>query len=522
MKTRWTLADILDTELFFSRDDQLIEEGREADLQQRDRSLYLENAGTFTDPPATKELARRWLAARRREHPPPLPGQLWTETTRLATGLLFVLSLLLGLTLATSFLAYDGATPVNVSGFFAFFILLQLFFLVLQILFFSLRLTAGKGLQASLLYNLAASALKRLLVRLYHRSRRHFGAGTHLDVAAAVGRLRQNRQLYGALFVWPAFILLQICAIGFNLGVLVSLGYKVGFTDIAFGWQSTLPVSEPLLAEVVRVLALPWAWLTGSAALYPDLAQISGSRIILKDGIRQLTTDNLTAWWPFLVAGVITYGLLPRLLLAILGRWRLTAKLRQLPFDSAHFRQLRRRMLTPSVQITADHSIAPMAAAPPADAAASGPRQPGTGGGNWLLLVPDELWDSCQPQQIRPFLYQLTADDILTPWRYGAESQDQERFTRQLATEIQRQPPTGILLIQEAWQPPIREVTWFLRQLRQLAPPATPMAVILLGKPQQDTAITPAATVDLSVWHKTLKTLGDPYLEVFPLVQAHD
>lgn len=522
MKKNWTLGDVLDTEFFFSSDDTLIEQGQEADLEQRDRAIFLAKSLDDATPPATEELTQHWLAARRLDHSQPLPGQLWQETTTLTGILLFVFSLLLGLTLTASFLSYDGRTPVNVSGFFAFFILLQLFLLLMQILLFGVRTIGNNGLRSSVLYNLAATGLKNLLIQLYRRSHRHLGASRHLDLAATIGRLRQNRMLYGALFLWPAFILLQIGGIGFNLGVLLTLAYKISFTDIAFGWQSTLPVSEPFLAELIRLLALPWAWLVSGGAAYPGLDQVIGSKIILKDGIRQLTTDNLTAWWPFLVGGVISYGLLPRLLLLGFGRFRLTAKLRQLPFDSAHFRQLRRRMLTPAVQTAADHKIAPSVAEPASQSGQephAGPHRTNRKG--WLLLIPDELWEPCQPHLIRPYLYQLAADEPLIPMRYGAIAQNHEDFIHRLTDTINQQQLTGILLIQEAWQPPIREITSFLKQLRQLTIPTTPIAVVLLGKPRQNEVITPVSAPNSSVWNKTLKTLGDPYLEVFPLVKTH-
>ena len=86
-------------------------------------------------------------------------------------------------------------------------------------------------------------------------------------------------------------------------------------TDLAFGWQSTLRVGAEGMGAVVSLLALPWSWLPPQWGLVPDLAQIEGSRIVLKDGIAALASADLAAWWPFLAMCLLLYAVLPRLVL---------------------------------------------------------------------------------------------------------------------------------------------------------------------------------------------------------------
>ena len=63
-------------------------------------------------------------------------------------------------------------------------------------------------------------------------------------MASAMGLIREKTHAHGSLFLWPMLSLIQILALGFNVGVLAATLLKVMGADIAFGWQSTLQVSE--------------------------------------------------------------------------------------------------------------------------------------------------------------------------------------------------------------------------------------------------------------------------------------
>ena len=519
MKPSITLPDILDIEFLFKGDEPLLEQGQDSGIRRRDRTIYLTAESTLNSP-STKDLVCHWLIARRREYQQQqvhLPGALWREATRLTTVLVFLLSLLSGIALATSFLRYDGTTPVNVSGFFAFFVLVQLLLLFFHIAFFSYRLLRRISLPTSLLYALTARTLARLFTSLVKRSQKHLSAGKRLELQAVSGSLRQLRYNYGNLLLWPAFILLQIAGSGFNLGVLLTLLAKVSFSDIAFGWQSTLPLTDAFLAELVRWIALPWAWLMPQEWAYPSLDQIIGSKIILIEGNWRLSHEGLTSWWPFLVCGLLTYGLLPRLFLAGWGHLQLQAELSRLPFDNAACQQLRRRMLTPVVESAAAEQIAPFTPRPPVSKPKTQTPPTVLKGKGCLVLVPDELWDLGTSTDLAAQLAHLDNSSPLVPLRYGAFDQSLASLLDQVAVTLKVHDLAGIVVLHEAWQPPIREVTTLLEQLRLLIGTA-PLAIALIGKPSPGTALTPVQPQDLAVWRKTTRALADPYLDLFPLV----
>lgn len=102
---------------------------------------------------------------------------------------------------------------------------------------------------------------------------------------------------------------------------LVALGMLVGywalllFTDLAFGWSSTLIDGSHIIVQLAQVAAKPWQWLWPAAV--PDAALIEATRYIR---IASTAENSAVAgnWWRFLMASLLFYNLLPRLLLGAL------------------------------------------------------------------------------------------------------------------------------------------------------------------------------------------------------------
>ncbi len=71
-----------------------------------------------------------------------------------------------------------------------------------------------------------------------------------------------------------------------------------------------------------------------------------------------------------------------------------------------------------------------------------------------------------------------------------------------------------IVIIMEAWQPPIRETLNWLRGMRRRLTQNTGMVIALVGKPSKDTIFTPPADADQSIWQQAIEAIGDAYLRV--------
>jgi hypothetical protein len=517
IRLSWTLADIVDLEYFCIKDEQLREQQGEQALRQQDRTIYFARRQEFDSIGDSRGLVRRWLATRRMQHHSspesgPLPSKIWREASILTRWLVLLCGLLSGGASAVSLLRYSGEAAVNVSGYFAVMIGLQILLLGLLLLMSLLRGLARNRLGSALLSRLAARVMNKLYSSLLKRS----GAETRLNVEAAVGRIRQNRAEYGGLYFWPAFVLVQLFGCGFNCGALALTLFKISLADIAFGWQSTLQIDPMQLADIVRWIATSWSWFIPPQAAYPNLEQIEGSRIILKEGIYHLSTNDLVAWWPFLTLGVFTYGLLPRLLLFLFGLVQTRRNLKKMRFDSARFRQLQQRMLNPIVEAGSNHKGAEASQEPNSPHLAFAASPPTAGAK--LLLIPDELWDQLEQQQLESDLQPHEGSGPYHKLRFGGLEQTEEELDIRIASALHETPSTGIILLQEAWQPPIREFINLLRRIRHELPRRYPLSIVLIGKPTQETLLTRANTRDLQVWRKSLQSLSDPYLALYPLV----
>jgi hypothetical protein len=78
---------------------------------------------------------------------------------------------------------------------------------------------------------------------------------------------------------------------------------------------------------------------------------------------------------------------------------------------------------------------------------------------------------------------------------------------------------SGVLLLQEAWQPPLQETGSFLQSIRRVVGETVPLTILLLGKPSLQTIFTPVSPEHLGIWEQKMRAISDPCLDIFPLVQ---
>ena len=77
-----------------------------------------------------------------------------------------------------------------------------------------------------------------------------------------------------------------------------------------------------------------------------------------------------------------------------------------------------------------------------------------------------------------------------------------------------RENERAVLLVQEAWLPPIAETMALIREIRSTGGRAMRITVLLVGKPVRGKFLTPVTPGDRAIWSKALAGLADPYLSV--------
>ena len=561
---RWTLSELLDIDFFLRLD-----EGEDLDrLTARDRKIQ----ATFPQPSeqiqgqapgqpprqtakkAAKKsktsdipLLRHWLAARKtahnEEHAANTPGAIWQELF-LAFSIAVVLAgFISGAGMAFSFLAYSGTEPINVTLYFTLFVLLQVaLFLLLGASSLLGYLRGSSILEASLLYKcmgwLFSTLLQKLTAAAHRQVEGRLSAENRLHWAVRTATLKQLRQRYGLLFLRPFFLLGQLAGISFNCGVLAATLLKVIGADLAFGWQTTLQVESASVHLLVQRIALPWSWLPSWLPIpaSPTLEQVEGSRLILKEGIYHLANRDLAAWWPFLCLAVLCYGLLPRLVLFLAVFLRQRRQLSTASPDQGRCRQLLHRMRSPvvstkaRVEARAGHRAPENLKQDPKqdpkkDQPGSTEEAEGEGATSVehtapiIVLLPDELASECPQDALEgQILLRLGYHPcgVLPFWTLEQSEAEELAALHKIMGE---QDCTDILLLHEAWQPPVQELLSWLGLVRQTIGEQATIVLALIGKPSAATLLTPVNPQDMQVWQKKIALLNDSGIQLIDLVK---
>ena len=520
--TRWRICDLIDLEYFLHREAHAEES---ASLRaSRERDIYLTtlrrpmNGDT---PLSRRELIRGWLDAMREREESPLPGEVFQEIRRIAMIAAVVLGLVSGIGLALSLLGYTGTEPLNVSAYLGAAVFSQMLLLLLLLLVFCFRAASRSLVRSSVLAGLLGRILANLVFKARARAFEGIDGPGREALAAATGLLRGRRKVYGTLFFWPVFTAMQSFAVCFNTGLLGATLLRLTGTDVAFGWQSTFQVSSRVVFRIVETIAAPWSGFLPRGLAHPTLAQIEGSRMILKEGIYHLATADLVSWWPFLCLSVIFYGLLPRLVLLVAGvavQRRLLARLR---FDHGDCDALVSRMLSPVVRTTGNPSTPSgerdlldgeqtpdSRELPPAGVAA-----------RFVALVPDEIFE--ESEGLEAVAAKELGVRLTGKKKIGAGTGRDQSVFDFLETVGESEGLDGVFVLQEAWQPPIQETLLFLKGLRGRLGERGKIVVALIGKPAPDTIFTPVREEDWRIWRGKTGALGDPYLRAERLL-THD
>ena len=502
-KSKWDLFALADLEYFAAKSTEA------SDIRSRDRAFYLK-AFAGEKEVSRPRLLLLWVEHQRdlfkKNHPHLLlPGTIFREIHTLVRRFLLIVGIAAGSGAAASVLIYSGRFPVNVAVFFSVTVMLPyLFFLVAALtrFFTSSGTWAGHGLLA---------ALVRWSLRKFHYfSQKGLSEKHRMRIQAAVGAFFKGKGIYGSTGFWTLFSLTQRFSIGYGIGAFSVSVLRVFFSDLAFGWQSTLRLSAAAVHRIVTWLAIPWASFLPPDLAHPTLEQIEGSRMVLKEGLSHLQSGDLAAWWPFLVLCILVYGVIPRILLLAMSSFFINRSVSNLDFNQSSLQPIFDRMAGPVVTTTVKTRREPveqMRSPEPDD----NPPLPSFGA--VLAVVPEEILSDelaaaleegrgCPPGSKLGGLVRI-ADD------FGDE--------RTALEELRQTTCNEILLIMEAWRPPIDETLDFISAACDAVGEKIRVRVGLLGKPMGPGIYDSVNPRDLQVWKSRVASLGDSRIFVWPM-----
>jgi hypothetical protein len=392
-----------------------------------------------------------------------------------------------GVTVALAAFAYDGSQPVNVVRLLALLVGAQLVLLVFTLLLLPGRvpgLRHAQDLLTALNPGAWAAGIFRKLAHAPPEAARLFDL--HAPQSAVVRFAK-----------WQALYWSQTAAVAFNVAALVTALMLVMFSDLAFGWSTTLEADPGDVTRIVRQIAAPWAAFAPSAV--PSAELVERSQFFRLEGAAASGASRvLGAWWPFTMLAIVTYGLLPRLVLLGFAVIRLRAATKGLLLDNPAVTALLDRMASPEIETAAaDHDPAPPAdiGVPPA-----APR-PITGGARALIWEGSLAVDSA-----RGYARRHLGLDLTTVIEAGAGELAADRAAlERLATDAAQ----SVIVFTPAWEPPLLELLDFLAELRSRVGPA--VSIVVAPVPDGARAVS---DVERATWTRAIAKLADPKLYV--------
>lgn len=439
-----------------------------------------------SDPPTTETGRLLWLID---QGDPAIDRRARQARSGLAlAGLILVLfGVLSGVGLASGVFYYDGRSPVNVVAVLGVFVVLQGLLLLLAVLAALPRgwvrwLPGMDGVQEALRLT-SPGRLALLGARLLPQDMRE-------ALSAAIGRSGAHQRVYGRVQLWAVLRWSQLYALSLNLAAVATFAYLVFFTDLAFGWSTTLKVQPTQFHEAMHTIALPWSW---QESLTPSLDLVQRSRYYRGTPFKP---ELRGAWWPFILTAMLVYGLLPRIIAFVVASVQLRKATRDALGATPGALELLGRLEGRGERSAqdADEEAATMSA----ERVVTGSRP----------VVID--WSRAAGSAAR------AASLIgLEPASYepagGARSVQDDRQT--LEAVGQAVSEDGVVVLVKLWEPPVIETTTFLGELRKAIGDRLPVRVVPVASDASGRVIGDGPVL-LEQWKRRVGTLGDPWTAV--------
>ena len=500
------IADVVALACALDRDEQQ----SPSELLQRDKPFAVEVSVEGEDRVA---VALRWLEFIKDEVHEVGDLHRRAETANYLTSFFIVVAAILlggGATLGAFY--FDGSGRVNAVSVLAVLVALPgLFLFAFGFAALPSRITRrvpGAGLWSALGRALSPGRLAPLLWRLFPRDLRD-------SLALVSGRLGRHQQLYASLQKWAILRWSQLFALSFQLTAVAGCLVLVVFTDLAFGWSTTLTTGDAAgdaqrLHRMTSVMALPWSWVWAEAQ--PSLALIGESRYFRAAATTLSPGDaaRLGGWWQFVVLTMVCYGILPRVLTFAWAQGRLSSAARAAvaasPGTSVVMRRLHRSRLETEA-IEPEHGEVSQAARVPSTS--SKHSVPGDDTDHIRVVI---NWSEVP---IEVDALQAIFPQAKLHAAGGALSVMEELRLAQKLGESLGEADGTILIVVKGWEPPLMEFMDFVTSLRGALTKSPSATLVVLPVGLGDEGALPAATpAQVELWRKKLAGLGDARLRV--------
>jgi hypothetical protein len=500
-RATWRLEDYLDFEVAFAS-------WEKADGEIRSDAIHPARRHA-----SRRELFREWLDQQRQIlFPEESPGKVLQSSLHILAIALFVIGAAAGKVaiLHALYRSHGSGLPVNVlplwiatAGLPAFFAVVQAAAILLRRVPFLHNLPRWNGAAVSLL-------VRRPLRKAFETVCVRMPVERRLDAAAFAGFLRKRTRDFpvspSRLFSHTA----QWFGLGYTLGAFILFLGSVTFSHQVFAWQTTGSfLEERHVSAFVRATSTPWRGMLPDSI--PNERHISESRFFRFHFPPAISEAASSRWASYLLLSILTFGVIPRLLLFALSAIGIHRALAREEFGGLRYDGLERSLRQPESSWNhesagAGGSSVPQSAAPLLDGMPAG--RP------CILIVPAEITSATQT--LKRWLER--EHELLAVLETSQDAPADPTLLAHLKENAgSPEPSPCVVVAREAFMPPTRETLDQIQALRITLGTATPILVALVGKPagrNPDKAFDPPDSLSVSVWRKRLETLADPNLGV--------
>ena len=462
-------------------------------LRRRDRSLGRELASRADD--ATARVVA-WLD-RQQQAGSRSPGAHARAAQRALRTLLAGAGLAAGASTSLALFAYDGVHPINVIHVLAVFAALPILLLagtaVLMLPESWRRRVPGLAAVQDVLRLASPGRWLPALRRVLRPAERE-------AFDRAIGLARRHQRLYGDAQKWALLVASQLFAVSFYAAALGTAALLVVASDLAFGWSTSFDewIHAKSLHAAAELLASPWSrWLP---AAVPSAELIEQTQYFRGAGGFAGNAPRSAAWWRFLLACLVCYGLAPRAALLAFAGWRQRVALKRAFAALPGAAELRDRLDSRWIA-TADGGAGPAPRAVPERAhRAPAPRPARVRAVRWSGLA---LADA----EVGARVSRALGSEVTGVIDGGAGS---GRSDRALLADLAAAGAPPALLV-KAWEPPLAELLDWLAELRDALGTGVPILVLPVAEGAPAALADPDAS-DARIWARSLAGTGDPWL----------
>ncbi len=501
---RWSVADLLDYDYFHYVDKSISTE----DAAVRDREIFLKAGGSRKSVWAPGKMARIWISARSERHESTLPSKVFKTVNKFLAWGLAILGIVLGLGYGFGILKYTGRDAINLFSAFSWLVILPFIFTLAAFLLpFVSRVFTNRNanddsgaIQQSVLYVRIKRGFFWLITNYLITS-----SQKRREIESFFNHISVRLQKYGSAPIWIFAVHWQLFVVMFQLGSLFAVILAGAFHDLAFAWQTTMGISAQALYNAVRIIATPWhGWMPGAV---PTVANIEGSHVILKDGIANLNTTDLSIWWNFLTLSMFFYAVLPRLMLFCWYLIKQKFALSSVDFSDAESAALFRRMTSPRVDVATAEPDAPLYEDQPVSDDPTGHFHLNA---TFNALMPDDIAE-ITPDKLEEVISRKLHGKYGVTLEVELDEETDEPRINSLPSE------ESILLILEGWQPCTMEYIDYIRFLRKTVGEGRLIVVGLIGKSLPDATSVKLTVNEFGDWRHKISSMRDQALDIVEL-----